>query len=81
VAQDIQCRHARRHVQRMVDRGQDHADAQADAACALADGSKSKVRGAVVRPYRAEVMLRKPHAREALLFGEGDLFQCLVDAL
>ncbi len=34
-----------------------------------------------MRPHRAEVMLRKPHARKALLFGVGNLFEGLVDAL
>ena len=68
-------------MKRMVDRRQDHADAKADAAGALTDRREGEVRRTVVRPHRAEVVLGKPHAVEALLFGIGDLVQRLVDAL
>jgi hypothetical protein len=73
MAQNVERRHACRHVQRVVDRGQHHADAEADRAGALTDRREGQVRGAVVRPNRAEVMLRKPHALEALLLGVGNL--------
>jgi hypothetical protein len=64
-----------------MDRSQDYTNAEADTAGALTDCREGKVRGAVVRPNGAEVMLRKPNARKALLFGEGNLFQRFVDAL
>ena len=81
MAQDVERRHALRDMQRVVDRRQHHADAEADRAGALADRRQGQVRGAVVRPHRAEVMLGEPHALEALLLGIGDLLQGLVDAL
>jgi hypothetical protein len=81
MAQNVERRHACRHVQRVVDRGQHHADAEADRAGALTYRRKGQVRGAVVRPNRAEVMLRKPHALEALLLGVGNLLERFMDAL
>src|SRR5215467_5732698 len=64
-----------------MDRGEYHADTQADSAGALADRRQGQVRGAVVRPHRAEVMLGEPHALKALLLGIGDLVEGFVDAL
>src|SRR5256714_784878 len=73
--------HALRDVQRMVDRRQHDADAEADALGALADRRQCQVRRAVVRPYRAEMVLGKPHGREALLLGKRNLLERLIDAL
>src|SRR5215469_12654279 len=64
-----------------MDRRQHHADAEADLAGALADRGKRQVRGTVVRPHRAKMMLGKPYARKALLLGKRNLLQRLVDAL
>jgi hypothetical protein len=73
--------HALRDVQRMMDRRQHHTDAETDPAGALADRCQCQVGGAVMRPHRAEVMLGKPDAGEALLLGIGDLLEGFVDAL
>src|SRR6185437_3310944 len=81
VAQDIERGHAGRHVQRMMNRRQNDADAQANPAGSLTDRGKRQVRGAIMRPHRTKMMLGKPDAGKALLLGEGNLFQSLIDAL
>jgi hypothetical protein len=81
LAQNIERCHTRSHVQGAVNGGQDHANAEADAAGALAHGGESEVRGAIMRPHGAEVMLRKPDTRKALLFGVRNLLQGFIDAL
>src|SRR6516165_8495734 len=68
-------------MQRVVDRGEHDPDAEADRAGALADRREGEVGSAVVRPHRAEMMLRKPYALKALLLGERDLLQGFIDAL
>src|SRR5262249_45947880 len=69
-AQNVECRHTLCGMQRMVDRRQHDADAEADALGPLADRRQCQVGRAVVRPYRTEMVLRKPHAGETLLLGK-----------
>src|ERR1700726_5204099 len=77
----FECRHALRDVQRMMDRRQHDADAEADALGALADCRQCQVGRAIVRPYRSEMVLGKPYSGEALLLGERNLLERLIDAL
>jgi hypothetical protein len=81
LAQNIERRHARGHVQGMVNGREDDANAEADAARALTHGRQGKVRGAIVRPHWAEVMLGKPHAGKPHLLGVGNLLERFIDAL
>src|SRR6516162_8685387 len=81
MTQNIERRHAGGNVQRVMNRGQDDTNAEADAARVLTHRRKGEVRGAVVRPHGAKMMLRKPYALEALPFSKGNLLQCFIDAL
>src|SRR5204862_124983 len=72
---------ALRDVQRRMERRQHNANAEADALGALADRRQRQVGRAVVRPYRPEMVLGKPHGGEAPLLGERNLLERLIDAL